>query len=114
MRDRNSNVDDRPGTRTDHLANDTTAAPDRTDVVGQQRELFGGIKFGSCFFGWLTASGTAVLRARRIGHRHRGRARAEPKRWGGLDIPRSNPVGRIRLADRGSPAIIFVSYLAGG
>ena len=61
--DRNSNVDDRPGTRTDHLANDTTAAPDRTDVVGQQRELFGGMKFGSCFFGWLTASGTAVLLA---------------------------------------------------
>ena len=62
--DRNTNVDDRPDTRTDHtVVNDTTAAPDRTDVVGRQRELFGGMKFGSCFFGWLTASGTAVLLA---------------------------------------------------
>ena len=33
----------------------------RDDVVGRQKEEHGGIKFGSAFFGWLTATGMAVL-----------------------------------------------------
>lgn len=33
----------------------------RHEVVAREREEFGGIKFGSAFFGWLTATGTAVL-----------------------------------------------------
>jgi hypothetical protein len=33
----------------------------RRSVVARERELFGGIKIGSAFFGWLTATGTAVL-----------------------------------------------------
>jgi hypothetical protein len=31
------------------------------DVVARQKEEFGGIKFGSAFFGWLTATGTTVI-----------------------------------------------------
>ena len=31
------------------------------DLVAQQKERFGGMKFGCSFFGWLTAVGTAVL-----------------------------------------------------
>jgi hypothetical protein len=31
------------------------------DVVSRQKEEFGGIKFGSAFFGWLTATGTTVI-----------------------------------------------------
>ncbi len=38
---------------TDHV--------DTREVVRRQRERFGGMKFGACFFGWLTATGTAVL-----------------------------------------------------
>ncbi|MGG5260316.1 hypothetical protein [Phycicoccus avicenniae] len=38
---------------------DTTAK--RHDVVRAEKEQFGGIKFGAAFFGWLTATGTAVL-----------------------------------------------------
>ncbi|GAA1651519.1 hypothetical protein ACFQY4_19900 [Catellatospora bangladeshensis] len=30
-------------------------------VVTRERDRFGGMKFGSAFFGWLTAMGTAVL-----------------------------------------------------
>ena len=30
-------------------------------VVAEQRERFGGMKVGACFFGWLTATGTAVI-----------------------------------------------------
>lgn len=35
--------------------------PDRHSVVAREKEQFGGIKIGSAFFGWLTASGTAIL-----------------------------------------------------
>jgi len=34
---------------------------DRETVVAREKEQYGGIKLGSAFFGWLTATGTAVL-----------------------------------------------------
>lgn len=34
---------------------------DRETVVEREKEKFGGVKIGSAFFGWLTATGTAVL-----------------------------------------------------
>ena len=58
----------------DHYRDDetrTTAEPahreevvhteDRKEVVGREREEHGGVKIGSAFFGWLTATGMAVL-----------------------------------------------------
>jgi hypothetical protein len=55
-------VDDRP---VDRPAVDDTVvdrpATDRASVVARQKEAFGGVKIGSAFFGWLTATGTAVL-----------------------------------------------------
>ncbi len=33
----------------------------REDVLDREQERFGGFKWGSAFFGWLTATGTAVL-----------------------------------------------------
>ena len=35
--------------------------PDRHEVVARQKDRFGGMKIGSAFFGWLTATGTALL-----------------------------------------------------
>ena len=32
-----------------------------SDVLQREKEEFGGFKFGSAFFGWLTATGTVVL-----------------------------------------------------
>jgi hypothetical protein len=49
----------RAGTSPD-LAPDH-AGPGRREVVRQQKERFGGIKWGSAFFGWLTATGTGLL-----------------------------------------------------
>lgn len=54
------------GQPSDAAARDARAVPaDRADVrdevVDRQREQFGGVKIGSAFFGWLTATGTAVL-----------------------------------------------------
>ena len=34
---------------------------DREAVVAREKEEYGGVKVGSAFFGWLTATGTAVL-----------------------------------------------------
>src|ERR1700712_3476479 len=39
----------------------TPTVPDRATIVARQKERFGGMKFGSAFFGWLTATGMAVL-----------------------------------------------------
>ncbi|HEX8632079.1 MAG TPA: hypothetical protein VF755_28295 [Catenuloplanes sp.] len=36
-------------------------AVDRHTVVRREKEQYGGIKWGSAFFGWLTATGTAVI-----------------------------------------------------
>ena len=35
--------------------------PTRQTVVAREKEQFGGIKVGSAFFGWLAATGMAVL-----------------------------------------------------
>ena len=35
--------------------------PDHRDLHTRQKEEFGGMKFGSAFFGWLAATGMAVL-----------------------------------------------------
>ena len=61
--DRGSNTEYRPVATPSDPAVDNTTAVDRREVVGRQKDAFGGMKFGSCFFGWLTASGTAVLLA---------------------------------------------------
>ena len=37
------------------------AVIDRKSNVAREKEAYGGIKVGSAFFGWLTATGTAVL-----------------------------------------------------
>ena len=39
----------------------SATGPDRREVVSREKERYGGVKIGSAFFGWLTATGTAVL-----------------------------------------------------
>ena len=62
-------VTERPVTSTSPLATERPLATEPTDdgrtvrqnVVAREKEEFGGFKFGSAFFGWLTATGTVVL-----------------------------------------------------
>jgi hypothetical protein len=51
------------GDDSDHDGNreGVRRTPDRKDVVAREKEEHGGIKWGSAFFGWLTAAGTAIL-----------------------------------------------------
>lgn len=80
-------------------------------VVAEQRERFGGMKFGACFFGWLTATGTLVLLAAvasAIGAAF-GLGRGLDVTPNVADVQTAGLVGGIVLA-----VIIFVAYVAGG
>ncbi|CAA9300122.1 MAG: hypothetical protein AVDCRST_MAG48-1254 [uncultured Friedmanniella sp.] len=55
-----SAVNHGPGT-ADRRPGPGGAATSHQELVARQKEQFGGMKFGCSFFGWLTATGTAVL-----------------------------------------------------
>ena len=65
--DHDSLVDPAPTTTIPPEINDSgqlpgrAAALDRDTVITREKERFGGVKIGSAFFGWLTATGMAVL-----------------------------------------------------
>ena len=63
--DPDPNATSRSAIRDHDDAIDDGSAPrqgaNRRDVVSAEKEQFGGVKVGSAFFGWLTATGTAVL-----------------------------------------------------
>lgn len=122
-----NNVDDRPvaatpapatttepGTTTEPATTteETAVVPDRREVVSRQKDAFGGMKLGSCFFGWLTASGTAVLLAALVTGVGAALGLSRNVQEAGTSPAQTESVGfvgGILLL-----AIIFVSYLAGG
>lgn len=52
---------DRDANRDDRHTGAVVADSDRDLLAEREKEAYGGIKFGSAFFGWLTATGMAVL-----------------------------------------------------
>ena len=46
---------------TENTSGASTPRSRRNDAVAAEKEQFGGIKFGSAFFGWLTAIGLTVI-----------------------------------------------------
>src|SRR5215212_11872902 len=60
---------DGPGTTRNHPGDTGSTAgstgddrpTDRHTVVAREKDAFGGVKIGSAFFGWLAATGMAVL-----------------------------------------------------
>lgn len=111
-----ASVDDAPAHRepvdpVDHDRERTL----REDVVGREKEEFGGFKFGSAFFGWLTATGTAVLLTALVSAAGAAvglgtDANAEEA----ADAVAENPgtVGIIGVVALG--IVLFVAYFAGG
>jgi hypothetical protein len=80
-------------------------------VVAEQRNRFGGMKFGACFFGWLTATGTAVILSAvltAVGAAV-GLARDLNTDQALADAQTVGMVGGIVLL-----GVVFVAYLAGG
>jgi hypothetical protein len=118
--ERGSNdVDDRPAATTaprdtapPTTVGDTTVAPDRREVVSREKDVFGGMKFGSCFFGWLTASGTAVLLAAIVTGVGAALGLSRDVEAAGTSPTQTESVGLV--GGIVLLAIIFVSYLAGG
>jgi hypothetical protein len=87
----------------------------RQDVVAKEKERFGGVKIGSAFFGWLTATGTLVLLGAAVAivaillgyNENAGATRfTDP---GGWEPGTAAWVGAVIAL-----VILFVSYLAGG
>jgi hypothetical protein len=110
-----NNVDDRPAADTPASAtttNETVVAPDRREVVSRQKDAFGGMKFGSCFFGWLAASGAAVLLAALVTGVGAALGLSRDVQTAGTSPAQAESVGFI--GGIVLLAIIFVSYLAGG
>ena len=89
---------------------------DRRDVVGREREEHGGVKVGSAFFGWLTATGMAVLltalaaaAGAAVGVATGNETASEASDAVGATAETVGLVGGIVLL-----AILFVSYYSGG
>jgi hypothetical protein len=85
---------------------------DRRDVVARQKEQFGGMKFGSAFFGWLAATGMAVLltalvagAGTALGLTRNGQV-PDPTT---ADVQTVGLVGGIVVA-----VVIFIAYFCGG
>jgi hypothetical protein len=53
-------LDEAPN-RTDVDGASAAVRSDRRSVVAREKDRYGGVKWGSAFFGWLTATGTAVI-----------------------------------------------------
>jgi hypothetical protein len=114
-----------PPDRTDTTHNDRTdddrrttgaSAADapltRSEVVARQKERFGGMKFGACFFGWLAATGMAVLLTALLAAAGAGLGLAtdvDPNNPAAAPIQTIGLVGGLVLL-----VIILISYFAGG
>ena len=111
----NGYTDDRTTTTTRLQRTDAApeaVAPTRREVVAREREAFGGMKFGSAFFGWLAASGTAVLLTALVasaGAVLQLSGRVDTTNTSAAQVRTVGFVGGIVLL-----AVIFVAYFAGG
>ncbi|MCS5718046.1 hypothetical protein N1027_07830 [Herbiconiux sp. CPCC 205763] len=87
----------------------------RQDVVERERREFGGFKFGSAFFGWLTATGTAVILTALVSAT--GAAIGLGVTGGDADAANVDESQATTIGIAGGIAVvvvIFVAYLAGG
>jgi uncharacterized membrane-anchored protein len=95
-----------------HSLGDTTPEPatplterqQRRAARRHQKQQFGGTKWGSAFFGWLTALGTAVL----LG----GIAAAVTDGYGLTTVPGGPPVGVVAVVV--AAVVLFLAYFCGG
>jgi hypothetical protein len=95
-----------------HTASAAETPVSRKEVVARQKERFGGMKFGACFFGWLTATGMAVLLTALLAAAGAGLGLAtdvDPSDPAAAPIQTVGLVGGLVLL-----VIILISYFAGG
>ena len=93
-----------------NIRGSTTPRGRRDEVVAAEKDRFGGMKFGSAFFGWLTAIGLTVLLtalASAIGTAVA--ANTDPAGITPETLRTVGIIGSIALA-----IILFIAYFAGG
>jgi hypothetical protein len=90
-------------------ATTTTPALGRREVVAREKEQFGGMKFGSAFFGWLAATGTAVILTAILAAAGTALGLARSTTVTESDARTVSLVGAIVVL-----AVIFVAYYCGG
>jgi hypothetical protein len=104
-----------PGAASSAAHAGTSGHTVREDVVAKQKEQFGGMRFGTAFFGWLTATGAAVLLTALVAGA--GAAvglgtQADPNQTADAAAENASTVGlvgAIALA-----IVVFLSYFVGG
>lgn len=88
----------------------------RQEVVEREKEEFGGVKIGSAFFGWLTATGTAVILTALVAATGAavglGTSNGDAARAADAANANANTVGIVGAI--ALLVVLFVSYLAGG
>ena len=82
---------------------------DRASVVGRERQALGGVKIGSAFFGWLTATGMAVLLTALV---TAGGAAVSLAQGDDADAPTIETIGPTEAVVL--LVIFFVAYYCGG
>ncbi|WP_166788949.1 MULTISPECIES: hypothetical protein [unclassified Cryobacterium] len=93
----------------------TSGTTIRQEVVAKQKAQFGGMKFGTAFFGWLTATGAAVLLTALVAGA--GAAvglgnQADPAQTADAAAENASTVGLIGAI--ALAVVVFVSYFCGG
>jgi hypothetical protein len=105
---RDDDVDRTPDADTGTGTGTQRPAPvDSAYLIKRQKAQFGGMKIGACFFGWLTATGTAVILTAAVAAILG--AIGVNLAPGALDPNTVGITGAIALI-----AVVFVAYLAGG
>lgn len=106
-----------PGETRSNTQQNPTLVPvvDRKVLMDRQKDQFGGIKFGSAFFGWLTATGTAVLLTALLTAAGtalgvaKGTDLGQVAQTAGSNASTVGLVGAIALV-----VLLFIAYFAGG
>ena len=85
----------------------------RQDVVAREKSQFGGMQFGTAFFGWLTATGAAVLLTALVaGAGAAIGSLADPSQAADAATDNASTVGLVGAIVLG--LVILVSYFCGG
>ncbi|WEO77942.1 hypothetical protein BJQ94_02545 [Cryobacterium sp. SO2] len=87
----------------------------RENVVAREKDEFGGMKFGTAFFGWLTATGAAVLLTALVAGAGAAvglGSQVDPAGANDAAAENAATVGLVGAIALG--VVVFVSYFAGG